>query len=213
MRPQKGKKHLRGSSLWKEPPQEISNSIETLSAGLRVTWPFAELKQQSICIISHSNKPSLFVLNLVCFSAASRVQVKVKQYLAHVSRDFWELKWRKEREPFHWIFRMVFWPSMESAQDKDYALLRVVTKSPNGMSLVSFIDIFCVHKLGAVEPIRVRPWSFSRPWHRSAHIERLAKYFPALLTPCSVFTVLHCLHLPSTSETRSPRSIFCQGSQ
>ena len=101
---------------------------------------------------------------------------------------------------------------MESAQDKDYALLRVVTKSPNGMSLVSFIDIFCVHKLGAVEPIRVRPWSFSRPWYRSAHIELLAKYFPALLTPCTVFTVLHWLHLLSAGETHSPRPISCQGS-
>lgn len=85
------KKHLRGSSLWKE-PQEISNSIETWVTGIRVSLPFAELKQQSTCIISHSNKPPLFVLNHVCFPTASRMQVKVKQYLAHVSRDFWELK-------------------------------------------------------------------------------------------------------------------------
>ena len=88
------KKHLRGSSLWKE-PQEISNSIETWVTGLRVTLAFAEttkLKQQSTCIISHSNKPPLFVLNHVGFSTASRMEVKVKQYLAHVSRDFWELK-------------------------------------------------------------------------------------------------------------------------
>ena len=85
------KKHLRGSSLWKE-PQEISNRIETWVTGIRVSLPFAELKQQSTCIISHSNKPPLFVLNHVCFSTASRMQVKVKQYLAHVSRDFWELK-------------------------------------------------------------------------------------------------------------------------
>ena len=34
---------------------------------------------------------------------------------------------------------------MESALDKDYALLRVVTKSPNGMFLVSCIDIFCLY--------------------------------------------------------------------
>lgn len=44
---------------------------------------------------------------------------------------------------------MVFWPSMESALDKDYALLRVVTKSPNGMFLVSCIDIFCLYTSSA----------------------------------------------------------------
>lgn len=38
---------------------------------------------------------------------------------------------------------------MESALDKDYALLRVVTKSPNGMFLVSCIDIFCLYTSSA----------------------------------------------------------------
>lgn len=48
-----------------------SQTAETWVTGLRVTSPFAELKQQSTCIISHSNKPPLFVLNHVCFSTST----------------------------------------------------------------------------------------------------------------------------------------------
>lgn len=87
---------------------------------------------------------------------------------------------------------------MESAQDKDYALLRVVTKSPNGMSLVSCIDIFCLYTSSAL---------LNQSECDSSHWP-LGKIFSYLTgTPCSLFTVLNWLHLLYTSETRFPSSL------